>query len=296
MGELISLLEDGLHTWRRNLRLCVPHILEFVFVYAFSILYIVVVLMLVFLAGYAFFPGLNLQEGLSQEMISSYTGLLLVAVLVLLALLIFYLLVTVLISSFFTAGAVGISGEALTKGETTLSAMLIYGRKKALSLFALNLFIYLVYLVAGLVLLGLFIGLPHLMGYSLGEGGLLIISFQVIGLIVSVICFILLTLLFAPVQYAIVLSNLGFKDGLRKGIYFFMENRISVFALSFITCVLTVLFEIINQLCQFITEYLPPVVDLMMYLAWLFIYVAVLTCILAPLYTLWWSRLYLSKT
>ncbi|OYT55182.1 MAG: hypothetical protein B6U72_00070 [Candidatus Altiarchaeales archaeon ex4484_2] len=295
--DFTSILLDGFATWRNNPWICVPFILDFLAVIVFSILYFIAVILVLGILGFGVFSlfSSGQPEGM-QNLAPHLMGGLVIALIIVLALVLVYYIITILITSFFTAGAIGMSKEAIEKNKTSVSTMIDYGRRKMMSLFAVNVIISLVYLLAVVIIVGVFIGVPIMLGFSLGGDGLMGFLFILPGLLLLILCLIVLSIVFAPVQYALVLSDLRTIDGLKRGVSFFLENKLFVFLLWLIISMISIFVEVLNLIYRFAVEQLPTILSLIMSFTGLLIYLVVLLVVVTPLFTVWWSRLYLART
>ncbi|MEA1924680.1 MAG: hypothetical protein U9M95_02315 [Candidatus Altiarchaeota archaeon] len=296
-GDFTSILSDGFATWRNNPKICVPFILDFLAVVAFSLLYFIAVILVLGILGFGVFSLFSAgQPGGMQNLAPPIMGGLVVVLLLVLALVLVYYVITLLITSFFTAGAIGMSKEAVEKNKTSVSTMIDYGRRKMMSLFAVNVIISMVYLLAVVIVVGVFVGIPIMLGSSLGENGLMGLLLLLPGLLLLILCMIVLSIVFAPVQYALVLSDLGAIDGLKKGVSFSLENKLFVFLLWLMISMISMFIEVLNFIYRLVVEQLPAILSLIMSLTGLLVYLSVLLVIVTPLFTVWWTRLYLART
>ncbi len=295
--DFTSILSDGFVTWRNNPKISIPFILDFLAVAVFSLLYFFAVALVLYTIGFSVFPPFSAgQPGGMQDLVSSVIDGVVVALIFLLALFLVYCVITILITSFFTAGAIGMSKEAIEKNKTSISTMVDYGRRKTVSLFAVNVITSLIYLLVAVVTVGVSVGVPLLLGFSFRMEGLFVPLFLLTGLLLLILCLIVLNIVFAPVQYALVLSDLGAIDGLKRGVSFFLENKFFVFLLWLMISLISLFIEVVNFIYRLAVGQLPSILNLIMSLTGLLVYFLVLLTILTPLYTVWWSLLYLART
>ena len=276
--DIEDILVNGYRTWRKNLILGVPHLLDLI---ASIIVLIISLILMIFIVV---LPLLSqITRGRFDLSLITFPVLLLLIVLILVT--VFLLL---LITSFFSAGAIGMTRRAIETGKTTMSEMIDYGKKKFISLFFVNIIILL------LTILGFLFFIPAVIAFLsklINVGlSLLILSFAVWMLYLTTLEIILI---FVP--YAVVVSDLGAIEGIKKGYRIFMENKLSIIFLWFITlaigwgCSL-----IINAITSFM-GILPCIGTLINIVIWL-LYFGFLVMVITPLSTVWWTRLYLDRT
>jgi len=310
--NLEDILRNGFLTWRKNLKICIPFLLSSIIRLLLLISFLVIVVMLlnpipstIFESTY--YPRHN---SLSQIINSIDYPLLVLDIL----LFIFLLLVLYLISSFFFAGAIGMAQKAIETGKTSLEDMMEFGKRKFFSLFLAQLVIS----IGITFLLLLLVGIPilitlkvQLIGRSLmGFGGNL---FSVLAIIVGII--------FAALPFAIVISDLGAVNGLKRGYGFFMDNKLPVillwvfiryvtefinYGILFIAVIVFSLGILFIPIPSNISNILPPTLQhILMSLSIIFLITIAIVIlvswiasifVLSPLTTVWWSRLYINKT
>jgi hypothetical protein len=263
-----SMLSEGYRTWRKNMELGIPFILN-------AIAMITAIVIGAVLFGVLFF--ILILSNMSP------------IVLVLLALfLIAFTLVLMLISAFFSAGAIGMALKATESGKTSLGDMLEYGKKKAADIFLANLLVAFSMTLFGIILIASMIA-PLLL-----KSPNIALSVAAFDLVLLVLCSVLLYFVLSPVSYAIVLSDLSAVDGVSAGYRFFMENKIATILLLFtvsgvyygysmITDVISSLFGVIPLLGTLINIGVSLLAALFSML------------VIQPIVTVWWTRLYLGR-
>ncbi len=195
---------------------------------------------------------------------------------------ILFIILVAVISSFFTAGAIGMTKEILLNGKAEMDHMWKYGRKKWFNLLCAN-FIVAIIALAGLLFLvpGVF-WLFSTIGSDQSTSGILsgVIVFA-LGTLLTTIYIAIISIAFALVQYAVILDDLKSVEGVKKGFHVFWQyNKINVFALW----VLLILAGALLSVFQFI-----PYIGF-------FVYMALTLVVLAPFSTICWSKLYLEIT
>ncbi|MDY6966988.1 MAG: hypothetical protein SVM80_13705, partial [Halobacteriota archaeon] len=102
-----------------------------------------------------------------------------------------------------------------------------------------------------------------------------------LGFLATGIYIFIISIIFAPSRYAIVISDLKAIDGLKEGFNFFMENKISVFLLFLIVGIVMMLPTLILGSIPYVGGVLSMIM---------------MVVLIQPLVVLWWSRLYLRVT
>ncbi len=277
--KLQDILKKGWGIWRKNLVLSVPFILSIVLI---IMLVLVFGIVMVFLLLPVFASGITGTAGMGMV-----NTILLIAGIILLILLIS------LTSSFFSAGAIGMSKKAIEQKKPNLDEMTDYGKRKFIDLFIASLIIMAITLVSLILLVGVFIGIPLALGISPSDS---LVSFipLTIGTAISVLFLIVIGLALAMVPYAVVISDLGPMDGVKKGISFFMNNKLHTFLLWLIVMVVSIASSIVFNVVQFIIEQIP-VLGIILSIIISLISVAFSTVVIAPLSTVWYSYFYMDR-
>lgn len=275
MEDVGDLIGNGFRAWKSNLNLCIPFVLNFVF----SIL-VVIPLAAAFLAILGFSGDLQSLESITQEeLLSRIEG----SLFSLAAAFIVAILIMALIGSFFTAGAVGMAKEALEKGKSTTGAMWSLGRKHFLNMFIASLLMGLIVVVGTAFLLpGAFYLIPTFKP-SPETIGLL-----VVGILLLIIYALIVSLLLAIVPYALVVDSLGAMDAIKASIRFFRYNKFDVFILWLVIVAISLGLQMVgNSVSTGDAVKFQPLSVLMGMINLL---------VLEPLSTLWWTRLYMTRT
>lgn len=275
MEDVGDLIGKGFKIWKSNLNLCVPFLLNLLF----SIL-AMVPLVAAFLAILGFSGDLQSLDSItSEELLSrleeSLFTLGIVFVLV--------ILVMALISAFFTAGAIGMAKEALETGKSTIGAMWSAGREHFLNMFIATLLMGIIVVVGVAFLLPGVIYLLPSFDPSPETIGLL-----VAGVMLLIIYAIIVSLLLALAPYALVVDSIGAVDAIKAGVGFFMQNKFDVFVLWLVVVAISTGLQMIgNSISTGDTVTFQP----------LSIVTGLINLlVLLPLSTLWWTRLYMSRT
>jgi hypothetical protein len=238
--ELGNILRNGFETWKKNLNICLP--------FVFSLL----------------------QPLLLQNIDILVAAVIIAGILVL------------LITTFFTAGAIGMAKEATKTGSTRLTDMTDYGARKIVSLLGANLIVALIAL-AGVIFLipGLLSLMPAIATSQAPSDAANMTAFAMLGLgfVVMAVYMLIISIIFAIPSYAVVISDLGAVDGVKKGFQFFMAHKVEVFLLWLVVLVIAIVAGIILGNIPYIGQWISMAVSVL---------------ILQPLAVIWWSRLYLS--
>lgn len=284
--ELGRLLRNGFETWEKNLVICLPFVFSLILSFVVASLIIAGTLMVVIGPLLpTVMPHISNSTGgeLPPEVLEQLQPLFLQNVGILVAAIVIAGVFMLVITAFFTAGAIGMAKEATLTGNTSLSDMIYYSRRKLVSLLGANIIVGFI-LLAGVVFLipGVVALLPtvtaaqspqdltNLAGVALLGVGLLVMSGYM--LVVSVI--------FALSPYAVVLDDLQAVDGVKRGFRFFMAYKLDVFLLWLVVFAITMVSGLILGNIPFIGQWLSMTVSVI---------------IIEPLVVLWWSRLYLSE-
>ena len=343
--NLEDIIKNGYMTWRTNLKLGIPFLLN-------SIIGFLVVASFILIAGVTiiflssgsleyiqhrsdlFEPAKSMDPDSPGEFISTlrsfasviyqYVSSQLVPVMLLFIPLII-ILITVLhiISSFFLAGAIGMSKKATETGKTSLSDMIYFGKRKFFALFlasfVLNASIF--------ILVVLFFGIPLIIAIQVPFIGRPLLEFG--GNLVTLIAAII-SILFVAVPFEIVIGDSGAISGLKKGFGFFRRNKFPVLLLwafvksvgefmSYIIFPATVLVfsmgilfvpipselsdlsdisdapSIISQpTVMSVLVSLPILIVVTIGISIIFLWM-IYTVVIAPLTIIWWSRLYINR-
>jgi len=291
MERIGEVLRNGAYTWKQNPILCAPFVLDTFVRFLFS--------MIVF-AGLAAVIGtgplMKIGSGISEimqalqntgefsieaveamvevyQLAVPFTGVFIVALIIL-------GIGSALIRTFFEAGAVGMAKNATMTGTTRMNDLFWYGRRNTVSLFLANIIIILIFL-AGIVFL-----VPGiLLLTSSGGDGVAMAAFA-IGIILWIGYAIILSIGLAPVTYALVIDNKGPIEGIERGWKFFSSHKLDVFLMWVVMFAIAMLIFTVGQIF-----FIHPVTTVI----WPFAATLINICIVMPLITVWWTRLYLDR-
>jgi hypothetical protein len=276
IGKIIG---KGYSTWRNNLNLCIPFVLDVLAAIA---------ALIPMLAALVFTIGLNASNSGATGDLNQMLGGSLLAI-ALGALISFVLMI--LVSSFFVAGAVAMARQATDEGKTSTEIMWSAGRKHFVNMSAATLLTMLISLAGILLLVPGVLSLPTESLSNpemLANAGETTIALFIAGAVLIVIYELAVSLLLAMVPYSLVIDDLGPRDAIRASIRFFRYNKFDVFMVWVISLALSIALQIAGS--AFSTTGAEPSA-----------LVSVLTTVinllvLAPLSTVWWTRLCLDRT
>lgn len=275
--ELSKIISNGIDTYTKNLNLCVPFVLHII------ISGIVVVIM--FIIGFLLLFGsaisdLRTADG-SEALFLSIASIASKHIPEIALLIISTFLIIMLIISFFESGAIGMARQATETRRSQLSTMMEAGKKNFMNLFLADILVLLVAL-AGIVFI-----VPGIENFDFNQpstsAGLLLIG----GFLLWMVYLLILGVVLAAFRYALVIESLGPVDGILAGIEFFKRNMFDVIFLIVVTIGIAIVFAIIDQVMNLI-----PLINII----WFFISLMISICILNPLMTVWWVRLYMTRT
>jgi hypothetical protein len=286
---LEKIITKGFNTWIKNLNICIPLVINYVITLLIETFAIVIIIVGIL--------GININDEMlftsNEEVIELFLSSVdenLVFIAILAAL---YIIITMLTSSYFSAGAIGMCQSATSRGDTTIEDMISAGNKNFIHVFMANLLIGLMVL-AGIVLMvpgGLLIG-NNIDTIEAGQLGLGIIFF-IVGLFIWVIYIIILSVILSMVMYAIIIERIGALEGIHKGYQFFMDNKLSVIFIWLISIIITFtigsIFFVIGQILT-----LTGIIGLNM--IWSLGSSLIIITTIRPMIMVWWTRLYMVKT
>jgi len=280
--KLEDILKKGYGVWRKNLNLAIPFVLSAVLGFIVAVVFVVIMGILIVLSMPNFMES---STGLGD--INIFGLILLIVTIILMV------IVMQLISSFFTAGAIGMAKKALEMKKANLDEMTDYGKRKFMDLFVATMIISLMVILFAILLVGVFIGVPYAIGITTSTP--LFVILLISGIVITVVCILALDLIFTPVPYAIVISDLKAIEGIKKGVKFFMDNKMYTFLLWLLIIVISAATSIILNVTQFILEFIP-ILGAIMSLMLSLLSVLFSLIVVAPLSTVWLSYLYMDRT
>ncbi len=291
MERIGEVLRNGAYTWKQNPILCAPFVLD---TFVRFLFFMIVLAGLVAVIGTDLFMAIG--SGISEIMQASqtpgepsleaagamvelyqlvvpFTGVFIVALIII-------GIGSALIRTFFEAGAVGMAKNATMTGTTRMNDLFWYGRRSTVSLFFANIVIALIFL-AGIVFL-----VPGILLLDASDSSGVAVAAFAIGIILLIGYVIILSIGLAPVKYALVIDNKGPIEGIEKGWRFFSSHKLDVFLMWVVMFAIAMLIFTVGQIF-----FIHPVTTVI----WQFVVTLINICILMPLITVWWTRLYLDR-
>ncbi|MDO8726114.1 MAG: hypothetical protein Q7J35_08610 [Candidatus Methanoperedens sp.] len=273
--EISKIISNGINTYTKNPNLCIPFILNIVTIGLTAI--IIAIFSIIYLFGSLKIEEYNTPEALSLAFISSLSNHIFeIAVIVIAG-----VFIIMYIASFFTSGAIGMARQATETGRTTFSTMMESGKKNVMNLFLAEI-LFLLLVIAGIVFMvpgAMNVDLNRL---SMGENMLLIIGF-----VLWIVYLLIISVAFSAFSYVLVIESLGPVDGIIAGFNFFKKNASGVFLIILATIGVSFVFGIIGSIMS---------INSILNTIWSFVNLLISVCILSPIMTLWWVRLYMTRT
>ena len=282
--DIGSVIGKGFDTWKENLIICLPFVFSAVLTSIVAVIIIGGTLLAAIPSFFSLIPLLDKPGAITPELISPLMSQILPSIGIIIAAVIITVILAMLISAYFTAGAIGMAKGATQTGGTSLSDMKDYGGRKFISLLFADIIVGLISLV-GLVFLipGLLYALPNLTTFSEPTPDVFLPAFAIfmIGILIMSIYMILISILFALPRYAVVIDDLGAIEGVKRGFNIFMNHKVDVFLLWLVTLVIGIAVSVILGFIPYVGQFLSMAVSII---------------VIQPLTFIWWSRLYLSIT
>jgi hypothetical protein len=283
MGEeLGAILSNGFETWKKNLEICLPFVFSFILTSLVALLIIGGALLII--VGPllpSLIPALTNAGEIPPEVIQQLLPQFLQNLGILVAAIIITGIFVLLITTFFSAGAIGMAKEATETGRTSLADMTDYGRRKFISLLVATIIVGLiafagaVFLIPGVVYL-----LPAITSQTPPDvTNMAAFALLFLGFVIMLFYMLIVSIIFALPPYAVVIDDLGAVEGVKKGFTFFMAHKLDVFLLWILVLVIAILASIIVGAIPYLGQWLSMAVSVL---------------IIQPLSVIWWSRLYLS--
>jgi uncharacterized membrane protein len=282
MEEIGDVIGKGFAVWRNNLNLCIPFLLSSVL----SLL-IMIPFFAAFLVAIVPLVGLNstsmqqMQDQFlkNEETLANMTPELIIKVALL------FILMVILISTvnaFFTAGAIGMAGQALERGKSDNGIMWSAGKKHFWNMLQASILMGFI-MIAGLVF---FLPAAALQPKSL-QAEPQAMGFLLMGILLLILYVLASSIILATAPYALVVEELGPVKAILASINFFRYNKFDVLVLWLVVMAISISMQMIGGL--FSSENgignhtLSVAIGLVNIL------------VLAPLSNLWWTRLYMDR-
>ncbi|MDP3103035.1 MAG: hypothetical protein Q8M95_00330 [Candidatus Methanoperedens sp.] len=274
--EISKIISNGIETYTKNLNLCVPFVLYVFISWIFAAIMLIIGFLLLFGTDIS---DLNVDE--PEALFLSIASIASQHIPEIALLIISTFLIIMLIFAFFESGAIGMARQAIETGRTQVSTMIEAGRKNFVNLFLADLLVLLVAL-AGIVFI-----VPGIKNFDINQPsastGILLVG----GFLLWMVYLLIIGAALAAFRYALVIGSLGPVDGILAGIDFFKKNWVDVIILILLTIAVSIVFAIIDMVMNFI-----PIISIV----WSFISLIITFCVLQPIMTVWWVRLYMTRT
>lgn len=287
--SLENIITKGFHSWTRNLNVCVPLIINY-------IVQIIILISAVFF-GMLMLLGESLAEvdSMPEDQLFNviYASFKENVYSIVIFILLLYIIL-LLFNSYFLAGAVGMSKNAISRGDTNISDMVNAAGKNFSNVLLATFMITLIglagiiSLVPGAVLVRNNMDIPE-SGQFLT--GLLLLTF---GLIIWLLYMLIVQMIFSTAITAIVVEEVGALEGLTAGYRFFIENMGSVITLFCITDIIAPL--VAGVTFYFITLIISFAGNEILNNLWSLGNQLILLTTLQPITLIWWTRLYMVRT
>lgn len=278
--DLGNVIGNGFDTWKKNLIISLPFILSWILTFIVVISIIGVAILATIPSMISFFTEpAKLTPDLFPEImpqILQSLSLIIIAIVVTVILCIF-------INAFFWAGAIGMAKEAVGTGQTNLSHMINYGKKKFVSVFFVDIIIGLISIVGIIFLIpGILQIVPKLSMLSELTPGEVLGTLALFGLgfLAMLVYITIINIIFSLSKYVVVIDDVDAINGIKTGFNFFKQNKAVVFILWLIVLVAGIISGSFSSI---------P------YIGWA-INLLISAIIIQPLTVIWWSRLYLHRS
>ncbi|AEH61177.1 conserved hypothetical protein [Methanosalsum zhilinae DSM 4017] len=265
-----EVLNRGFKAWTKNLKISVPFILAALVVGIMWIAYMALFVI-------AVMPSLIVDPNMVVEALRPYLLPFGVGVLVI-------ILISMLIESFFTAGAIGMAKDVTVNGRTSYEEMINSGKTHFFNYFLLYILFYLITLVGIIFVIPGILQIGDITNFDAIIQNLLVIG---AGFVLWIIYGIFVSIILAVSYYALVVDKLGPIQAIKASYRFFMDNKAAVVILWLLTVVVVIALSFIGMLFQF-NETLAII--------WSVISTIVSIVVIPAVFTLWWTFLYMGKT
>ena len=278
LGKIIS---NSFGTYTKNLNICIPFILNF----------FISILLVLLLASFGFAgifgSSLSNIENVKtpEEVISILLPSIMQHIIEIAILVMIIFLLVFFIQAYFTSGAIGMAIQAIESGKSNISAMRDAGKKNLVNMFLAELLFGLLSLVGVVFIVpgAMKIDISQILTSENMDGVALLLG----GFLLWVVYLVILSILLAVFRYALVADNLGPLESMTTRLSFFKKNKSDVFLLFIFVLVVVLVFIIIDQIIGQI-----PVISTI----WYYINFMISLLVISPLITIWWVRLYMTRT
>lgn len=285
--DIGAIINKGFNTWTKNLNLSLPFILNFGINGLLAMIAFVIFLAIFVMPEFSSI-GVDAANISPEQMIGILSSVAVEHFKLIIAGFVVMMILMMFIQSYFTAGAIGMSKVAVETGDTQLNDMFLYGNQNVVNLFWTNVLLALItfagigFIVPGVLAvedLNLLLSNPE---ETAGSSTIFVVGFMVWMLYILVASIIL-----SLVKYVLVVEKLDPISALEVGFRFFMVNRLDVFLMWLILISISIFIGIIGNVLNSV-----PVLSTL----WSFADMVASIAVIPPLTTVWWTRLYLSRT
>ena len=286
--NLENIITKGFHSWTRNLNICIPLLINYVVQFTVMFFAAIAAMLLFFgqnLSGMASMEEDEIFDLMSFSIMENLTGAIIIALLV--------LLILFLLDAYFFAGAVGMSQSATAKGDASIADMFNAGSSNFINIFLANFLIMLVkiagiiFVVPGAILTRNY---TEVLEFTQFTSGILLL---LMGIVIWIIYLLILNVVLAIVLYSIVIEKTGAMDGIMRGYSFFMDNKLSVFALWLVIIGVSTAVAVIFF---FAGEVIALIGSDGLNMIWSLGSQVLILVTVQPLLMIWWTRLYMVRT
>ena len=285
--DIGTIINKGFSIWTRNLNICLPFILNFG-VNGLLTLIAYVVFVAIFVMPELSSIGLDPANISPEQMLSILSSVVIDHTMLIIAGFAIIMVLMMFIKSYFTAGAIGMSKNAMETGDTHLNDMFHSGNENAVNLFLTNVLLALIMLTGIIFIVPGILTMENLNMFLSNPDETTASSILfVIGLLIWMLYILIASIILSIVKYALVIEGLDPISALETGFHFFMGNKLDILLMWLILIAISVLIGIIGEGMSSV-----PVLSTL----WIFANIAITVAIIPPLTTVWWTHLYLSRT
>ena len=286
--NLETIITKGFYSWTRNLNICIPLLTNYVVQLTVMFFAAIAAMLLFFgqnLSGMASMEEDEIFDLMSFSIMENLTGAIIIALLV--------FLILFLLDAYFFAGAVGMSQSATAKGDASIADMFNAGSSNFINIFLANFLIMLVkiagiiFVVPGAILTRNYMEVLESTQFTSG------ILLLLMGIVIWIIYLLILNVVLAIVLYSIVIEKTGAMDGIMRGYSFFMDNKLSVFALWLVIIGVSTAVAVIFF---FAGEVIALIGSDGLNMIWSLGSQVLILVTVQPLLMIWWTRLYMVRT
>jgi hypothetical protein len=279
--DITKIIRNGYETFTKNFNLSFPFLINIILT-LFTAVFL-------FVLGFIYILGSSLENiakiKTPEEFFASIIPQLVQHIVEIIVIGVMIVLIIYLIEAFFSAGAIGMAKQATETGKSALSTMFEAGKKNIINLFFADILVSLLSL-AGIVFMvpgAMMVDVKNLLSPNNTLAVLLLFG----GFLLLMLYLIIMGLLLTVYRYALVIEGLGPIEGITAGFGFFKKHKGDVFILWLVIGAIMIGYTIIDIIMGQI-----PYVKVI----WSFVSLFISILVIPPLMTLWWVRLYMTRT